>query len=258
LGSSVLCTGDTGYLVADLSGTPPWSVSWSDGQTNDQILGTPFIRPLILTNSSDVPTNYSFYIQGLSNSTTVLSLTTNDTGEGVFTVGPPLTNAPILLNPDGTVYSCSEVSPLLSVSVPSFTTAVWFDTQTNMVADSTNFSVPIPNSVSLPVTNTYFVTTHFGPPGAGCYSTNMLMVDVVFETCSKQLETPFIASSTNFVLSWQGNFYLEEATNLVPPIYWQTLTQGAFSGENFWTNPIVTLQEYFRLSNTNSSPVGGP
>ena len=58
-------------------------------------------------------------------------------------------------------------------------------------------------------------------------------------------------SGSNAVLSWSDipGFYLESATNLVPPAIWtsNSIPPVTINGENFVTNPIAGHQQFFRL-----------
>ena len=67
-----------------------------------------------------------------------------------------------------------------------------------------------------------------------------------------------IAYGTNAVLTWPDvpsgyttGYMLESATNLVPPVAWQTNSTPpiVISGQNVITNPITGSQRFFRLFN---------
>jgi hypothetical protein len=67
-----------------------------------------------------------------------------------------------------------------------------------------------------------------------------------------------IADGANMVLAWPDaatgyttGYTLESATNLVPPVAWQTNSTApiVIGGQNVITNPITGSQQFFRLFN---------
>ena len=60
-------------------------------------------------------------------------------------------------------------------------------------------------------------------------------------------------SGTKVILPWPANvavFVLEFATNLVPPVAWQTNSTApiVIGGQNVFINPITGSQQFFRLT----------
>jgi hypothetical protein len=267
LGANVSLSGPDNFycagaadLVADLSGTPPWTIIWSDGIPSLNVSRTPFIRSVSLTNSLPVVTNYTYFITNLGDfSTPITALTSNDTRAATITVNP-VPSMPTLAYPgltNGAVYSCSEVAALLSVSVISPYVAAWYDPANsgNTVISTNYFAIP-PKNGAFPLTNTYMVTARYVDPDASCES-SALAIKVVFTACTNKSIDLVSVTSSNLVLGWQGNYYLEHATNLSLPTVWQTLARGLFYGTN-WTNGFVGQQNYFRLNSTNSTAIASP
>jgi uncharacterized repeat protein (TIGR03803 family) len=139
------------------------------------------------------------------------------------------------INPDGTgfttLYSFSPIS-------------------TNSAGVYTNSDGASPEAALILVGNTLYGTTSLGGSSG---------VGTVF---SLTLPVPpplsIIADGANVVLTWPANatgfndtgYTLECATNLVPPIGWQTNSTApiVIGGQNFITNPISGSQMFFRLS----------
>jgi hypothetical protein len=76
-------------------------------------------------------------------------------------------------------------------------------------------------------------------------STNLTQFTLVSQPCTNQL---FIVNSgTNHgTIQWYGNFVLQAATDLTPPVVWTPVWTGSVAPNSFsWSNPPPV--QYFRL-----------
>jgi hypothetical protein len=93
----------------------------------------------------------------------------------------------------------------------------------------------------------------------GTYTYNVLARDTNSECLSGFIQVQFVidpcisgitlGNGTNAVIQWYGNFVLQSATNLTPPVDWTDLIQGGAGVTNYWTNSTVPppADNFFRL-----------
>jgi uncharacterized repeat protein (TIGR03803 family) len=126
-----------------------------------------------------------------------------------------------------------------------FTTLHTFSaTSTNSAEINTNSDGVNPKAGLILVGNTLYGTT----PSGGIYGAG-----TVFSLTLPGPQLDITVSGSNVWLSWPANatgFTLESATNLLPPVAWQTNSTApiVLGGQNFITNPISGSQMFFRLS----------
>ncbi len=249
-GGNTICSGGSAVVAADLGGKPPWTLVWNDGTTNTAT-STPFQRLVNPTNYLvNLPTNYSFWITNLSDSTPATTSSSNDlTGGATLTVDPVPVYPP---EPVGTNFyvSCTNVQLTLSVTVTNGFTADWFadpGRSVLLLPGSTSFVTPVINlGANTILTNTYYVAARFNDTNyEACVSTNLTQFTLVSQPCTNQL---FIVNSgTNHgTIQWYGNFVLQAATDLTPPVVWTPVWTGSVAPNSFsWSNPPPV--QYFRL-----------
>jgi hypothetical protein len=222
------CGDNSANLIqVDLSGTQPWTIRWADGVTNSGITNTPFFRSVALQNNTLAPITNTYSITNVSDATT----TNTSPGASIDVQFDPIpTNAPRSL---GDRISCVDVPVALSVAVSNGFTADWYADsggQTNLASGTTNFVPPVPvnpGSNSF-VTNIYYSATRFDDddlPGA-CHSTNLTAVSLISVQCTNPpLSTT--KTTTNIMVRFAGNYVLQTATNLAPPVNWSDVITGA-------------------------------
>lgn len=233
------CNNGTPFTItAALTGTGPWTVTWSDGATLSYST-SPAVRTITATNiNPNAPLAFTFWISALSDANCIAE-PSDLTGTNTLTIypNPP---APVSL---GNVTNCFGITnPPISVTVTNGATADWFDANTNLVFSGTLNFVPTNTAVGV---YTNLALTRL--TNSGCTSADFTPVLFVIQNCTNEI-SGITVSGTNAIVQWYGNFVLQSATNLTPPVDWTTLTQGG-SGTNFWTNSTVPppADTFFRL-----------
>jgi hypothetical protein len=232
-------------ISAALGGFGPWTnVVWSDGFTNIVVTSSPFNRGILTpTNSTlaQIITNYS--IVRLTDMYGATTTSSNDLTGSAKVIVDPYTNGPPVAQ-SSLNSSCVTIPIPLSVSVPNGFTAIWFDANTNLLTNGVTAYVPAAPGV--PATNVYLVAAIYNDTNLtdGCSSPYAAITNI-FENCSQ--EESIHLTGTNVVISWNGNFILQNTTNLVPPITWMNVYTGAL-GPNFLTNSVAQPPiDFFRL-----------
>lgn len=223
------------------------TVDWYDASTNGNRVasGTAIYTPTNNPNMIgwNVSTNYIYYAEQRDLRTGFTSMSRTPVMLTIYPVAAPPTN-------DGNKTSCYNVAVPLSVSVPPGVTADWYSNLT-LVASGTNVyvpPVPINLGTNLSVTNTYSVTARFVDSNlmVGCYSppTNVSLISL---SCTNVI-TSIAPSGTNAIIQWYGNYVLQNATNLTPPVTWIPVINGG-PRKNVWTNAMVSPppNNFFRL-----------
>lgn len=141
-GQASICTGSSTVLRAELTGTPPWSLVWSDGFLQDGVLSSPATRsigPTVSTTYSVTSVTNSHGQGSVSGSTSVL-------------VFPPPT---AVVSGGGNVCAGSPASIPVSLGGTAPFTLLWSDGFTEMGV----WSFSHERTVTPTVTTTYFVTS---------------------------------------------------------------------------------------------------
>ena len=261
-GTNYICNGQSATIQAALTGTGPWTVTWSEtwpggsatftntyptNIVNVAVLTVP-TNSLPLTNSlSNQQTNYTVTITNLTDSSpSGCGALPSDIGGQVKVIVDPVTGPP---TNNGNMTSCYNVAVPLSVSVPFGFTADWYSNVT-LVASGTNYVPPVPINLGTnsSLTNTYAVFARFIDPNlTNCYSPGT-KVSLISLPCTNMI-TSITLSGTNALISWSGNYVLQSTTNLTPPVTWTTNVFTGATGPNTWTNSTVPppTNNFFRL-----------
>jgi hypothetical protein len=237
-----ICGGNLGLLQVDLTGFSPWTVIWSDGVTN--VVTNGFIREV--TAAVAVTTTNFYWITNLADGSGSNAAPANLGATNEFVFIPLPANS--LLS--ATLTNCVDITnPPLTVVPGGGNTVNWYDATTNLVATATNSFTPTNQTVG---THTFYVTE---VNAGGCESTNYVQVDLVIQACTNAINSISL-QNTNAIIEWYGNYVLQHATNLTPPVTWYTLTQGSPGAFNFWTNSTTPPpdENYFRLYAPTNSP----
>jgi hypothetical protein len=226
-------------VVTNLDNPPGTvTVDWYDAGTNGNrvAISTPSYTP---TNNPDmigfnIPTNYIYYAEARDLATgfpsakrTPATLQINPLPSGV-----PVSNG----NPTNCVGVAN--SPL---TVTDTNSVIWYDSSGDVVASYTNRFTP--------TNRTLGVWTYYSAEvnASGCTNGNVIAVNLVLVPCTNQI-TSITTMGTNALVSWNGNYVLQSATNLSSPIIWMNVSTGAV-GLNTRTNSTVPppLMKFFRL-----------
>lgn len=237
-------------ISAALGGFGPWTnVVWSDGFTTGSVTNSPFSRTLTApVNNSSAPITTNYSIVSLTDMFGATTTSSNDlTGAATVIVDPFPTNPPVVTV--ATNYTCPDVAVELSVSVPPNFTADWFADSglvTNLATGTTNFIASIATE---PGTNVYYVTMRYNDTFSltNCAPDVAANVYLISEPCTNAIGS-ITTMNGNVIVSWDGNYILQGATNLTPPTIWFNVSTGALGG-NFLTNSILNgpPYEFFRL-----------
>lgn len=249
---TTVCSDNPATNVVDLvGGVGDWIITWNDGVSQTNLNGTTTLyRPIAIDNTGVIPVTNLYWVTNLvvTNLYGALidrNLASNEVGFVEIIVDP------VYDLPSEDVYSCYNVAVPLSVNPPAGFAVDWFSTATTntpFLIGTNTYMPPIPSNVSsnTTVTNTYYLKTRYLDPGlTNCYSapTSVLLIS---EPCTNAISS-IIPTGTTAVITWSGNYVLQSATNLNPPV-WVTVTNGGF-GTNSWTNSIVPppANSFFRL-----------
>ncbi len=231
-GSTNICAGDVATILADLTGTPPWTVQWSDGTTITNITNSPlnyFVNP-------SAPGSYSYSITNLTDAVTN-AYATNLTGVVLVTVYEVPTNAPVS---SGNQTNCVGVANPALV-IPGTNSIIWYDSNTNVVALNTNSFVP---GDTAPGNWLYYAAEINSNGCVGPFTA----VNLVLLACTNPPAIQW--NGTNGTVAWFGNLTLLSSTNLSPPVTWTVLSNGVMQTNIWnWTNTTPPIQ-FFRLTNS--------
>src|SRR5579883_399668 len=92
---------------------------------------------------------------------------------------------------------------------------------------------------------------YYGQTNANAYTNNYSPIEIAPPPPTL---TSVSLSGANLVVLWPTNasgFYLQSASNLVPPVAWSFVSrgQGVVGSQNAVTNPLSRSQQFYRLSN---------
>jgi len=254
---TTVCSGSPAAIEADLSGVTDGMgamIWWSDGwcQTNFDNGLTIYRTNNIYNIDGSTPTTNRYWLTNLvvTNLSGVLitnDLTADETGIAEIIVDPVLSTPP---TNDGDKTSCYNVAVPLSVTVPSGFTADWYSNATLVASGTTNYVPPVPINLGTnsSLTNIYVVYARFIDPNlTNCYSPGA-NVSLISLLCTNTI-TSITPSGTNALISWSGNYVLQSATNLIPPVMWTNVFTQAVVGPYTWTNSMVSppANNFFRL-----------
>ena len=238
-GSTNICLNDPVLAVAVFSGTPPWTIRWSDGTTNIvQATNNPYSK--YVTPKTTGWFNYT--ITNLVDGTNGVS--TNITGGVAVYVNPIPLGVP---TSNGNQTNCAgNANPPLTVTDGALVS--WYDADYNLVASGTNSFTP---SATDPGVYTYYAaeTNSFG-----CTGTNV-QVNLVILACTNPPAITYSGANGVGSVQWFGNLTLQSTTNLLPTVIWNDVFTNGIIGTNilYWTNgvPPWTNPYYFFRLNTN-------
>ena len=239
-GSTNICLGEPVLVVAIFSGTPPWTIRWSDGTTNIvQETNNPYSKTVTPTNTGSW---FNYTITNIVDGTNGVS--TFITGAVAVYVNPIPLGVP---SSNGNQTNCAgNANPPLTVTDGALVS--WYDANYNLVACGTNSFTP---SATDPGVYTYYAaeTNSFG-----CAGTNV-QVNLVILSCANPPAITYAGTNGVGSIQWFGNWSLESTTNLLPPVIWTSvITNPTVSTYNwYWTNgvPPWTNPYYFFRLNTN-------
>jgi len=125
-GNATTITGSSTPLLAALTGTAPWTVTWSDGfsQTTNASPALHYVNPI---NSLPEPTNFVYTVTALTDASCIAGETDLSGSATVTVYSVPM--APT--NTTATVAVCFQTpNPLLTVAVATNAVVDWFDAAT--------------------------------------------------------------------------------------------------------------------------------
>jgi uncharacterized phage-associated protein len=236
-------SGGTANLSADLTGLGPWTVTWSDGVTQN-ISATPATRAVTLTNPHGLATtNYTFSVTFLADKN-YTALEANRTGSTTVTVNP---------EPSATVTSVAQTirsggTANLSANLTGLGpwTVTWSDGVTqNISATPATRTVTLTNeSFCTPKTIVYSVvalqdsiTDGASPLLAGStevtvHVTSALRVDLITE---------------GLKLTWEGALELQQTSDLSATVEWSTVKVGEAGKTNTLTITPDEARRFYRV-----------
>jgi len=104
-GNAAICVGGSAQIKVDLTGTPPWNFTWSNGSTSQAV--TTSTTPYFLTVSPSVSTNYSL----TAFSTAICPGSFSGTGSVAVFPPPTVTLSPLPTVCSNITYTFTEGSP---------------------------------------------------------------------------------------------------------------------------------------------------
>jgi hypothetical protein len=259
-------------ITATLTGLTNWNVTWWDGAVSNYTAsygndGTA-VRVVYPTNVlTDLPTNYQYWIAGVTNINGCVNCgggCTNwagdVTGTNTVTVNPRPTAKLTSVDETNCNYGLPYTITATLTGLTNWNVTWWDGAVSNYTAsygtDGTAVRVVVyPTNVAATSYQHWIagVTNINGCVncGGGCTNwagdvTGTNTVTVV--PCTNQI-TSITLSGTNAFISWSGNYVLESATNLTPPVMWTPVFTQAVVGPYTWTNSTVPPppDKFFRL-----------
>ena len=242
-GSQTIRSGGTANLSANLTGLGPWTVTWSDGVTQN-VNATPATRTVTLTNPHGlVTTNYTFSVTALADKN-YTALEANRTGSTTVTVNPEpsamVTSVAQTIRSGGTANLSANLTGLGPWTV------TWSDGVTQNVS-----ATPATRTVTL--TNESFCT-----PKTIVYSVVALQ-DSITDGAS-----PLLAGSTEVTvhvasalkvdsgteglkLTWEGALELQQTSDLGAAVEWSTVKVGEAGKTNTLTITPDEARRFYRV-----------
>jgi YD repeat-containing protein len=237
-GSATISAGQTAQIVADLTGTAPWSITWSDGIT-ESATQAHWLR----TVSPTVTTTYT-----LTNATDATSCAANRSGTATVTVQS--CNAQISVGSDAgiTQGQTATLTATLSGGNPPSSAAPWSITWSDGVTENVNHT-PWTRSVR-PLSSTVYRVTSFtagtGCSGAGTGSAIITVAPLPAPGTLSALAITDPSTHTTLTVSVQWSavpfadwYQVERATRLVPGD-WQPVSGHVTSP---WPNPLAATAD---------------
>jgi len=200
---------------------------------------------LSTVTTNDASTNYTVEVSGTCSPPTNSSPATL-----VVNTPPSITSQPAsLTNGFGTTATFSVRATGTGL------TYQWLRNGTNLtdggnVSGATTATLTLANVTSSDASTNYtvLVSGTCNPPATSSAATLDVRLLIAFQLLSTQ------PPGTNQLIlswSWTNSLVLQSAQTLTSPppnILWENVVTGT-SGKNFWTNPIVGIESYFRLTN---------
>ena len=237
------CNDGTSYTITNiLTGIGVWTVQWNDAtvQYTNAAPGSPatLLRTVYPTNSfgAHTPSNNVYYITSVQD--TNMCEPGDILGTNTIVVNPLPSGVPVS---NGNKTNCVGVAnPPLTVTDTN--SVIWYDTHGDVMASYTNSFTP--------TNSTTGVWTYYAAEvsASGCTNGNVIQVNLVLVPCTN-LITSITLSGTNVLISWSGDYVLQSATNLTPPVMWTPVFTQAVVAPYTWTNSTVPppTNNFFRL-----------
>ena len=240
-GGGTICSGTSVSIQASLTGTQPYTVTWSDGTVQNNVSSNSVTRIV----SPTVTSNYT--VTALSDATGCPAGTLS--GSALVAVNPLPTAS---VSGGGTICSGSSASIQAALTGTQPWTVTWSDG----FLQSGVTNSPATRSVSPPVTTNYTVTALSNATGcpAGTLDGSALVTVCAsgsFRITSAQLLTP-----DQFVLTWDSisnNVYQVQSIDSLSAGSWITnATITASDISTSWTNTGISsvAERYYRVVNT--------
>ena len=228
-----VCSGESVLLSLALTGTKPWTVTWSDNVTETYVHST--------TNRRVTPKGLAVFTVKQLSDANCSALSTDMKGNALASVAAPPA-APVSLG-DRFNLLAGTTNPPLAVLAVTNVAIDWYQSASggSPIVRGTNVFVPTNGVVG---TYTYYAEARNA--SLGCLSTNRTPVKLT-------LQLGLIAQptqSSNALISWYGNARLQATTNLLPTpgnANWINVRTGQPARLNLYTNRAVGEERYFRL-----------
>jgi hypothetical protein len=245
-GQPTICNGNNTTLRAALTGLGPWTLMLASNTvtfltTNLDGRVTNFLVAPVNASQNN-PTQVVYTVASLVDNgapTTCPAGPQDITNNAVVTINPTPA-APT--NPVSQIGCVGLTNAPLSVSVAAAHSAVWY---TNASGGNSIFVGDIFNPTNaVQGTNRFYASSRDN--ATSCESANRVEADLVLQPCANQLSIAL--AGTNVLVSWYGNYVLQNSTNLAPA-YWMYVTQGLGGIMNTSTIPALPppTNNFFRL-----------
>lgn len=238
-GSATICSGSSANIQAALTGTQPWTVTWSDGYIQSNVSSSPAVRSV----SPTATTNYTVTALSDSNGCSAGSLS----GMAVITVNAHPTAT---VSGGGTVCSGSSVNIQAALTGTQPWTVTWSD---GVVQSGVTTNVLV-RSVSPSAATNYTVTAL--SDATGC-SVGALSGSASVTICSQSFRiTSATYNVSNFVITWDSVatqvYQVLSATSLATGSWTTNSMITATASSTSWTNtdPSASAREFYRVINT--------
>jgi uncharacterized membrane protein len=245
-GPATICNGNSTTLRVALTGLGPWTLTLASNTI-------PFLTTNLSGNVSNflvTPVNAS-QISSTQVVYTVSSLVDNGaptacpaglldfTNNATVTVNPTPAEP---TNPVNQIGCAGLTNAPLSVNVLPGHSALWYTVATGGSSIFTGSSYNPTNAIE--GTNRFYVASFDN--ATGCESTNRVEADLILQSCTNQLSITL--AGTNVLVTWYGNYVLQNSTNLAPA-YWMYVTQGLGGIMNTSIIPALPppTNNFFRL-----------
>jgi polygalacturonase len=239
-GGGTICSGDSANIQAALTGTQPWTVTWSDGFVQSGLTTSPASRNVSPTISS----NYT--VTALSDATGCTSGALSGNAQVIVNAHPTAT-----VSGGGTVCGGNSVSVQADLTGSSPWTVTWSDG----FVQSAVATSPATRNVTPPLSTNYTVTALADATGcaAGALSGNAVVT--VCTPAPFQIQSVRFDNPDQVVLTWDtvdGNVYQVLSQDDMTLAVWVTNATVTASGTSAsWTNSGVSgvTQRFYRVVN---------